>query len=733
MRIRAHVVWLVAAAVLPVMIFSTVMTVVFWRQQRAAFEDRFLERVRAVSIALDREHIASISALRGLASSTGLSEGDLDLDLFVSRAEQSLLSEPSWSAVMLLDAQGTVLRHVPGSGQTTGPSLRGQEAVRQAIATRQPVLSGLVTSVGRERFATWIAVPAEHEGQVRYVVLAETDQESWLGFLSRYPVVPGATMTLLDQNRVIIARTLNNDRWVGRAPAPGLVEKVVESPLGSYRSLGLEGQWFYSAHSRAPRSGWTVATGVPIEYVEASLRGSLIAMLLGITGTGALAILLIVVFGRRIERPVRRLAALARSLGSLEAEHPKAPISKVREVDEVAETLVETSALVRRRSAERDEALAKETAARAEAESANRSKDEFLAMLGHELRNPLGAISSAAVILEHPDLSPTAAAQAREIIARQVAHLVGIVDDLLDVARVNTGKIGLRREIADVAAVVARALDTLRTAGKLEEHEVALDATPVLAEIDVTRIEQVVTNLLTNALKYTPGGGAITIRVGPDGDDAALEVRDTGIGITSRMLPYIFDLFVQSDRALDRAQGGLGIGLTLVRRIVELHGGSVQAASGGPGQGSTFTVRLPRTAHASLPAASSMRPPGSDSRQILVVEDNDDAREMLATMLRLWGHHVDEARDTGDALAGLEHTAVDVALVDIGLPGRDGYELARELRRTERGRGIFLVAVTGYGQPEDHGKAIEAGFDGHLVKPVDPEQLAALLSALPRR
>jgi hypothetical protein len=234
MRIRAHVVWLVAAAVLPVMIFAAIMTVVFWRQQRAAFEDRFLERVRAVSIALDREHVASVSALRGLAGSVGLADGHLDL--FPSRAEQSLRSEPSWSAVMLLDAQGTVLRCVPGTDQAAGSSFREQEAVQQAIATRQPVLSGLVTSVGRERFVTWIALPVlTHEGQVRYVLLAEMDQEAWLRFLSRYPVVPGATMTLLDQHRVIIARTLNNDQWVGRAPAPGLVERVVESPLGSYR------------------------------------------------------------------------------------------------------------------------------------------------------------------------------------------------------------------------------------------------------------------------------------------------------------------------------------------------------------------------------------------------------------------------------------------------------------------------------------------------------------------
>jgi signal transduction histidine kinase len=270
------------------------------------------------------------------------------------------------------------------------------------------------------------------------------------------------------------------------------------------------------------------------------------------------------VFGRRIERPVRRLAELARSLGRFDSEPVKLPVSNVREVDEVADTLVEASTLIRRRSAERDEALAKERAARAEAESASQSKDEFLAMLGHELRNPLGAISSAATVLEHPDTSAPAATQAREIITRQMGHLVGIVDDLLDVARVTTGKISLRREVADVASIVRGCLDMLRSTGRLASHEVMLEAESVWADVDVTRLEQVLTNLLVNAVKYTPIGGTITVSIQPDADEAVLSVSDTGIGIVPRMLPLIFDLFVQSDRALDRAQGGLGIGLTLV-------------------------------------------------------------------------------------------------------------------------------------------------------------------------
>jgi len=732
MKIRAHVIWLVAAAVLPVMIFSMIMTAVFWRQQRAAFEDRFLERARAVSIALDREHEASISALRGLAESSSLAARDLER--FHGWAEQALRGEQSWSAVMLVDPSGNQLVHVP---EPTGParrSLQDNGAFRQALSTRQPAISSLLASTGPGQYVTSIALPVIRSGEIQYVLLAEVDEKTWLRFLSLYPVVPGATMTLLDQNRIVIARTLNNDQWVGRSPAPALDEKSAASPLAAYRSVGLEGQWFYSAHSRAALSGWTVATGVPVAFVESSLRGSLIAMLLGIAGTGVLAIALIIVFGRRIERPVRRLAELARSLGRFDSEPVKLPVSNVREVDEVAETLVEASSLIRRRSTERDEALAKETAARAEAERASRSKDEFLAMLGHELRNPLGAISSAAVVLEHPETSAPAAAQAREVIARQMSHLAGIVDDLLDVARVTTGKISLRREVVDMASIVRDCLDTLRSTGRLTGHEVTLEAEPVWAEVDVTRLEQVLTNLLVNAVKYTPVSGTITVGVRPDADEAVLSVSDTGIGIVPRMLPLIFDLFVQSDRALDRAQGGLGIGLTLVKRIVELHGGTVSAASGGAGQGSTFTVRLPRVARPASPAPPGAVPGGrTGARRVLVVEDNDDARDMLRSMLSLWGHEVEEAQDAEGALVHVTQWRPDMALVDIGLPRRDGYELARDIRSSREGRDVFLVAVTGYGQPEDHGRAMDAGFDAHLVKPVDPDRLAALIASARQR
>jgi signal transduction histidine kinase len=365
-------------------------------------------------------------------------------------------------------------------------------------------------------------------------------------------------------------------------------------------------------------------------------------------------------------------------------------------------------------------------AARAEAEAANRTKDEFLAMLGHELRNPLGAISSAAHVLSRTAGGNNATARASDIIGRQVQHLARIVDDLLDVSRVVAGKVVLRLQPVDLAEI-ARRVATLHGGPAGARHVISVHTTPTWISADATRLEQVLTNLLANAVKYTPPGGEITVTVRRDGNHAILVVRDTGTGIRAELLPRVFELFVQGDRSLERSAGGLGIGLTLVRQLVELHGGTVEASSPGLGRGSTFTVRLPV-----LPA-----PPESDdaarpattapARRVLVVEDNDDAREMLRNLLHLFGHEVHEACDGASGIEEARRVRPDAALIDIGLPGIDGYEVARRIRADVPG--ARLVALTGYGQPEDRDRALAAGFDVHLVKPVDPEQLQRLLAA----
>ncbi len=370
-------------------------------------------------------------------------------------------------------------------------------------------------------------------------------------------------------------------------------------------------------------------------------------------------------------------------------------------------------------------------AAQAEAETANRLKDEFLAMLGHELRNPLGAISNAVHILDRvDDPRGLSATQAREIISRQVQHLSGLIDDLLDVGRVMTGKIRLDRGPLDLFQAVERSLHTLSAAGKTHEHTIRLNGESVWVDGDVTRIEQVVLNLVENALRYTPAGGAIRIDAFQEEDRAVLRVEDTGAGIHRDLLPRIFDLFVQGERGPDRSHGGLGIGLTLVKRLAELHGGKVEAVSAGPGMGSVFTLTLPALA---LPLPASPPAPAASSapaRRVAIIEDNADSRETLRVLFEMYGHEVHEA---GDGPSGVElvlRVQPDAAFVDVGLPGFDGYEVARRIRAAPNGRRVQLIAVTGYGLPSDQAQARQAGFNHHVVKPVHPNQVNSLLRDL---
>ena len=393
------------------------------------------------------------------------------------------------------------------------------------------------------------------------------------------------------------------------------------------------------------------------------------------------------------------------------------------EDERILVTLADHAAVAVRNAA----TLASEQAARAEAEAASRAKDDFLAMLGHELRNPLGAISSAAHVLDVADADPERRQRAREIVERQASHLARLVDDLLDSARVATGKIALTRTPLDLAQVVHQCVAVLTGAGRADDRAITVDAQPVWVSADPARVEQIVTNLVVNGLMYTAAGGRIAIRAGREGDDAVLEVEDTGIGIDPALLPRIFDLFVQGDRTLDRSPGGLGIGLTLTRRLVELHGGRIAAASEGVGRGSRFTVRLPAVAPPAIRLGERRsRPVAVVARTVLVVDDNADARVMLREILREAGHIVYEASDGPSAVEVAQTRRFDVALVDIGLPGLDGYAVARRLR-TEAA-GTLLVALTGYGRPEDRERAFAAGFAHHIVKPVDPDALLAILA-----
>jgi two-component system, sensor histidine kinase len=376
--------------------------------------------------------------------------------------------------------------------------------------------------------------------------------------------------------------------------------------------------------------------------------------------------------------------------------------------------------------------------ARAQRES--RSKDEFLAMLAHELRNPLGAIQGAVHalgIIGHPE---PMALRATGIIKRQVVHMARLVDDLLDVGRAVTGKIVLKRRAVNLAETVKASLNTIAS-GNPNEGRIDLVSEPVWVYGDAVRLEQIVGNLVSNALKFSTGERTVSVTVVSEGSFAVLKVSDQGVGIPEEMLPKIFDLFVQAHHTIDRSRGGLGIGLTLVRRLAELHNGSITAESAGQGRGSTFTVRLPAVAAPSIDSEAAhgngngQTPSTFESRRVLLVDDNHDSREMYRAVLRSNGHDVSEAADAERALALLANGhPLDVAFIDIGLPGgMDGYELARRIRNHPLGRDVRLVALTGYGFPEDRQQSRMAGFARHLVKPVEPEALQRELNAVPRR
>jgi signal transduction histidine kinase len=376
------------------------------------------------------------------------------------------------------------------------------------------------------------------------------------------------------------------------------------------------------------------------------------------------------------------------------------------------------------------------TRARQAAEVANRAKDEFLAMLGHELRNPLAPILTALQLLQLRGVQ--AGERERQIIERQVKHLVGLVDDLLDVSRITRGKIQLRRRTVELSEAVARAIETASPLFEQKRHMVSVDVPRegLAVDGDPERLAQIVANLLTNAGKYTQDGGRINITGRAEGNHVALSVRDTGIGIAPDMVPRIFDLFVQERQAIDRAQGGLGLGLAIVRSLAALHGGEVEAHSEGMGRGAEFVLRLPRVssgaATAPAPAAAQpdvVAPQTARARRVLVVDDNHDAATLLAEALSVRGHAVRTAHDGLSGLRAAESFLPDVALIDIGLPVMDGYEVARQLSDHPRLKGIRLIAVTGYGQEQDRARSRNAGFVGHLVKPVELNQVHTLVES----
>ena len=673
---------LAAAGIVPLAATAGLALLALAQERREQTERAGLEVTRALATAIDAELGRSIAVLQGIAVSPALDSGDL------ARYHQSmrriLETRPDWVTITLADPSGQQLLNARRPYGEALPGVVDPPSLRRAVQTRAPVVGPLAHGP-RGEIAVPVRVPVLREGGLRYVLTAALKPDAFVEVLNRQRLPPDWVVSVFDGNQMRVARSRRHAEFLNQPPAPSL-QQMMRAASGDEASgitHALEGDEIYTAFTRSRASGWSVAIGVPAAAVRSAELEAMATYGAGLLVSLALAALFSIL--------------LARAVAVQEAE--------------------------------REALLRSEQQARAAAEGASRAKDEFLAMLGHELRNPLGALSSASRLLQDPRADADMARRAREVVERQTRHLARLTDDLLDAGRALLGKITLQRGPLDLAAVVGGALSTMRAAGRLGAHRVQAELESVWVDGDFARIEQIVVNLVGNAVKYTPHGGAITVRVAREGTHAVLSVTDTGAGMPAALVERVFDAFVQGERELDRAHGGLGIGLTLVQRLAQLHGGAAKAESAGPGLGSRFSVALPAIG-APAAAARAETPAGrATPRDILLVEDNADAADMLRRLLEVAGHHVRVAADGVEGLAALRESPPEVALIDIGLPRMNGYELVQHARAALDGaRRPLLVALTGYGLAEDRRRAIEAGFDEHLVKPVEPAALEKVLA-----
>lgn len=731
LKIRTYLVLMAAAILVPVVVFSAVALQLLRDGEREAALRGLHENARAAALIVDRELANSVAALEQLAKSPYIESGDLQG--FYKQA--ALLNKRSTSWTLLLEENGAQLVNTAFPfGANLPPSVDTlARLAKRAIATEKPMASDLMLGRAAKKLVTVLLVPVPGHNGKRYL-LAQAFTVEFFNEAVSQPNTPGSWVVgIIGSDGRFIARTHRAGQQEGQSASAELLAVARAKDEGLLLHRTPEGADSYDAFTHSDISGWTIAVAAPAESIEATAGHAVAIAALGLFLAIAFAVIAAAFLGTRLVQAIGRAAKAAVALG--QGAVPKLRSSHVLELDQLHTALEEASAVLARSQAsrrqaerERESLLQGEYQARLRAEDENIGKDQFLAMLGHELRNPLAAINGAIALGERCDQGTAAAADARAVIQRQLLHLTRLVDDLLDVSRMVGGKIILETQPLDLGKIARSCLESLRATGRTAGHELKVTIEPVWVEGDPTRLEQTVNNLLVNALKFTPPEGLVELTVGSSAGEAVLTIKDSGVGISPELLPHIFEVFVQGPASPDRAQGGLGLGLALVRQLVSLHGGTVSAESAGLGQGSTFVIRLPRIAARAAPPAAAMPMHAPDSRwRILLIEDNDDARRLMGRLLRLEGHEVSEASSAIEGLRLAGSQKPDLAIVDIGLLEMTGYELAQRLRADAATQTMGLIALTGYGQEKDREKAFAAGFDFHLVKPVDVNHLLEVI------
>lgn len=687
-------------------------------ERRTEAERATLELSRALATAVDAELRSIVSLLDHIGYSSELEAADLrSFQLTGIRTA----SELGWLYVGLADSEGRVLLRTSEPFGTSNPAPSDTKSMARVVSTLAPVVSEVIEAPKLPSDAFIVRVPVMRGGKLVYVISAALPTSAVLTILTRQNIPRGTVATVLDQSNRRVARSLQN---ASREPAPSLRALLARgNEQGVGRTVTLEGVDSYSGYTRLPRSGWTVAVGSAVAAVNEGLYALLQAVALGLAASLALAVFLAWVLSRHVLQPIEALKDAAVALGRGAPVH--LPPLDIEELDDVALALVGAAA-------DRDRAAAQIQDALRTAEEANRTKDQFLAVLGHELRNPLAPIATAVRLMALKGDDKTA--PERHVIERQLFHVTRLVDDLLDVSRITSGRLALKREPVCMGQMLQQVVDAIKQS--VYHQSLTLELAPGVDDAwvsgDEVRLVQVLNNLLVNAIKFTPGGGSIRVQAAVEGAEVRVDVVDSGVGVPQQELDRIFELFYQAPQKSDRARGGLGLGLPIVRSLVEMHGGTVRASSEGTGQGCRMTVRLPLC---EAPAPSEIAAPAPETRgtgRVLVVDDNEDAADTCGSLLEMSGYVVRVAYTPDSALATLGEFTPDVAILDIGLPGMTGHELASRMKAPPYNYEGRLVALTGYGQAGDIATSEAAGFDAHRTKPVPPSTLLKLLDELMR-
>jgi signal transduction histidine kinase/CheY-like chemotaxis protein len=683
------------------------------KERRSAAERSALELSRALATAVDAEVRSIQSLLDHMGTSDELERADLRaFHLSTRRAAEQF----GWRQVSLSDADGHILFRSSQPYDSLDPRPIDPASLDEVVRMKKPVVSDAVPSPRDGTLTFAVRVPVLRGGEVVYILTAVLSTELIGKVLTRQGIPQDALAFVFDRDGHRLARS----RPPYTAGPTASMQRLIAS--GDAQGTGItttsEGEAIYTGFTRLAETGWIVAVGTSVARTNQALFTLLGAIGLGLAASLGMALLLAWLISRRVIDPIEQLKESAAALGR--GAPVDIPPLDIAELDDVAHALVNAAQ-------ERDRARSQLEEALRVAEDANRSKDQFLAMLGHELRNPLAPIANAVQLMAMKGDERTA--QERRIVERQLVHVTRLVDDLLDVSRITSGRLALNRKPLRIAHVVEQVVDTIRPS--LYQRTLALDVEPAVNDAwvdgDDVRLVQVFNNLLVNAIKFTPAGGTIRVTARREGDEVVTEVQDSGIGIAPDDLKRVFDLFYQAPQSTDRARGGLGLGLPIVKSLVEMHGGSVSAASPGAGLGTRITVRLPLCEAPGGTHPERVGTPESKGHgRVLVVDDNEDAADTCATLLQMFGYDVRVAYAPHGALDIVHDFHPDLAILDIGLPGMNGYELARVLRKG--GYTGKLVALTGYGQAADMAASRAAGFDAHLTKPVAPRDLTDLVA-----